>query len=507
MSQTLAAEPKPETSTEFSPKVLITKTDVVSRALYEELFEEQNIRLVFKESGPGTVDYLLAEGADLVIVNYETPAVSGVELCRLIRSEPALSNIPVLMVTARDDRRSKLEALDSGADDFIAKPFDLDELEARVRTILKANRFRRMDALRHRFEMVAERLPQGLLILDAGGNVIYINEQAREWLKLEKTLNLPFAIEAHCREYFECRGGFATGWTSFLKSSNGEIVLIEKKRHSEHEPRWFSCQTSFLTSRADGQMLLFMEEVTQQARQRNLNWSLRTILSHKLRTPLNGLIGPLDFICEGSDLDEEQREMLQIARHSASRLNTTFENLLQYLETVDSTLFQARTPIRELENLLRSVCQEHNTMACRKHTDETCPDGLVTLPLETAEAIFTELVCNACKFHPRGRPTLEVMTRYDTEKERFDLILMDDGKGLAEEDLEKVVQPFYQVDPYVTGEIPGEGLGLSRINQLLWAAGGYLEVHNRQDRKGLEVVIHLKALEDEEPSTEGDLPI
>jgi two-component system KDP operon response regulator KdpE len=71
---------------------------------------------------------------DLVVTDLMMPGLSGVEVCRAIRSQ---SKVPVLVLSVRDHERSKVEALDAGADDYVTKPFNIQELLARVRAHLR----------------------------------------------------------------------------------------------------------------------------------------------------------------------------------------------------------------------------------------------------------------------------------------------------------------------------------------------------------------------------------
>src|SRR6266436_4169960 len=71
---------------------------------------------------------------ELVITDLYMPHMSGVELCRRIR---ALSAVPIIVLSVKGEERSKVEALDSGADDYVTKPFGIDELLARVRAALR----------------------------------------------------------------------------------------------------------------------------------------------------------------------------------------------------------------------------------------------------------------------------------------------------------------------------------------------------------------------------------
>lgn len=74
------------------------------------------------------------EKPDLVILDWMLPELDGLEVCRSIREE---GNTPILMLTARDHIRNRIEGLDAGADDYVVKPFDLNELLARVRALLR----------------------------------------------------------------------------------------------------------------------------------------------------------------------------------------------------------------------------------------------------------------------------------------------------------------------------------------------------------------------------------
>lgn len=475
-----------------SPLVVIAPTDPLSRALYEELFGDYGIRLRFLEPAEDLIKVLQQRPADLIILNFENPVFNGCVQCRRLREVNELNTIPVLMVTARDDREARLEALRAGADDFIGKPFDLDELEARVRTILKANRYRRMTALHHRFVEVAERLPQGLLILEPPARVVFANALAREWFRFADSAELPTDFRSHCAPWFEFQTDYLSYFRQLLSPPFKEIVLVEN-HDSEMPPRWFSCKASALDTTADGRLLIFVEEITRQARMSNLNWSLRTILNHKLRTPLNGILGPLEFLQEATTLSQEDMEMLDIAQHSAKRLSNTLGNLMEYLETTDTTRFQTSTKVEELAELFEAVCLQMEVAPPLLTLANLPSHCCVHLPGHVAEAIFSELVANSRKFHPASQPQMELEILWDATRESVTLAVRDDGPGLPEEDLANALIPFYQVDPHTTGEIPGEGLGLSRINQLLWPARGNLRLRNRRERKGLTVLIELRS--------------
>jgi len=81
---------------------------------------------------------LIAERApDLIVLDWMLPYMSGLELCRQLRRKSATANLPVIMLTARTEEPDRLRGLDTGADDYITKPFSIDELVARMRAVLR----------------------------------------------------------------------------------------------------------------------------------------------------------------------------------------------------------------------------------------------------------------------------------------------------------------------------------------------------------------------------------
>ena len=74
---------------------------------------------------------------DLVILDWMLPKVSGIEVCRRLRSRPETRNIPIIMLTARGEESDRVRGLDTGADDYLTKPFSVPELAARIRAVLR----------------------------------------------------------------------------------------------------------------------------------------------------------------------------------------------------------------------------------------------------------------------------------------------------------------------------------------------------------------------------------
>ena len=125
-----------------NPIVLIVDDQLRSREALASLLEPEGYRMAFAANGLEAIAQARAILPDLVLLDVMMPEMDGFEVCRHLRSDPALSLVPIVMVTALDGSEALLRGLEAGADDFISKPFNRTELRARVRTITRLNRYR-----------------------------------------------------------------------------------------------------------------------------------------------------------------------------------------------------------------------------------------------------------------------------------------------------------------------------------------------------------------------------
>src|SRR6058998_3333300 len=107
--------------------------DVLRRALTLAGYE-----LRMAGTGSEALSEVSAGAPDAVVLDIGLPDIDGLEVCRLLRREG--NRIPVLMLTARDAVSDRIGGLDAGADDYLVKPFDIDELKARLRALLRRAR-------------------------------------------------------------------------------------------------------------------------------------------------------------------------------------------------------------------------------------------------------------------------------------------------------------------------------------------------------------------------------
>lgn len=135
------------TSKEHIPTILIADDEESNRALLTEILGVDRYRIVLAQDGEEAIEILENEEVDLVLSDVMMPRRSGFAVCRALKSNPDTRLIPVVLVTSLSASEDRMQGIESGADDFINKPVNKEELMARVRSLLKIKQF--TDELEH----------------------------------------------------------------------------------------------------------------------------------------------------------------------------------------------------------------------------------------------------------------------------------------------------------------------------------------------------------------------
>jgi len=141
---TLAAPPNAERA-DRTARVLVVDDDPRMLTMMRRVLEADGYGVILAGDGRAALEILRSESIDLMILDVMMPDVDGFEVCRIARRE---SLLPILMLTALDAGVDKVTGLDVGADDYVVKPFENDELMARVRALLRRVQPRQIEVLR-----------------------------------------------------------------------------------------------------------------------------------------------------------------------------------------------------------------------------------------------------------------------------------------------------------------------------------------------------------------------
>ncbi|MFA5422452.1 MAG: response regulator [Phycisphaerae bacterium] len=122
---------------ERTPVILVVDDNQQNLELLQAYLEDMDCDTVPAKDGPAALDIISNDPPDLILLDVMMPKMSGFEVCRRIKNDPATTNIPVIMVTALNELGDIERGIDAGSDDFVSKPVNKLELLTRVRTMLR----------------------------------------------------------------------------------------------------------------------------------------------------------------------------------------------------------------------------------------------------------------------------------------------------------------------------------------------------------------------------------
>ena len=223
------------------PTILIVDDQPSVRTVLDGVLAGEGYQLVFAHDGLEALKMVAELTPDLILLDVMMPQMDGFEVCTRLRANPKVAEVPIIMLTALDDHQSLLRGIEAGADDFLSKPFNHAELQSRIRTITRLNRYRRLLAERTKFEWVVEQADDGYLLVNDNDKLLYANPKARLYLGLEDewNSNVPKSfLEVISRQYHTRPPKPGPTGPNPLLSSNHDILCGPK----HPPPRLFGCE-------------------------------------------------------------------------------------------------------------------------------------------------------------------------------------------------------------------------------------------------------------------------
>jgi two-component system phosphate regulon response regulator PhoB len=140
----------------LNPSILVVEDEDALATLLQYNLDKEGYRVTVATDGEEALMLTSERPPDLVLLDWMLPKVSGVEVCRRLRARPETRNLPIVMLTARGEESDRVRGLETGADDYVVKPFSMTELSARIRAVLR----------RIRPALADDRLSHGDIVID-----------------------------------------------------------------------------------------------------------------------------------------------------------------------------------------------------------------------------------------------------------------------------------------------------------------------------------------------------
>lgn len=482
--------------------ILIVDDDLSGRIALEQLLQDEGYRLIFAQDGKTALQEAIANTPDLILLDVEMPDMNGFEVCKHLRVHEILAETQIILVTGLGDRQSRLLGIEVGADDFISKPYDALELLAKVRAVIRLNRYRRLLAERAKFEWVIEQAKDGYILIDEAGYIHYANPKARQYLALptskDELISLTFRTLAAKLYHLEPEAMWANWPPSVTNNLSAYPALFLIQPESSTSPLlWLQVDIVPMPIIADKNILIRLSNVTEKTSLKGEIWKFHTLIQHKLRTPLTSMLGGLELLASGGEWLEatEITEFAQIALQGATRLKGELEDILQYLSVPSLAKDSQGFAFAQFEQTVSLINNKLELASLVTKGLEQVKGAKLLLSAQAFELILWELLENTKKFHPQGLPKVEIVLTKTSPKE-INIKICDDGMTLTQAQLVRAWLPYEQIEEKLSGQVAGMGLGLAMVASLVWNIGGSCQIYNQQNSPGIIVELNLPLASD-----------
>ena len=205
------------------PLILAVEDDAPIRNLISTTLKTNDYRYQLASNGKEAILAVSTQNPDIVLLDLGLPDMDGVEVIRTIRS---WSNLPIIVISARSEERDKIEALDTGADDYLTKPFSVEELLARIRTTQ-----RRLSFMSSEMLTAGSVFENGKLRVDYAGGCAYLDGQELHLTPIEFKLLclLCRSVGKVLTHTFITQNIWGQSWDSNMASLRVFMATLRKK--------------------------------------------------------------------------------------------------------------------------------------------------------------------------------------------------------------------------------------------------------------------------------------
>ena len=509
----------------LGPTRLLAVDDSITylQELASQLHEEDYV-VILATSGEEALERLATEPVDGILLDLIMPGLSGQDTCRRIKQRAQWRDIPLLMLTAHDDREAMIECINAGADDYISKSADFEVLKVRLRAHLRRKHFedenhrireklvrseteasarKQMEAERevldqrlrdHQFytRSLFESNIDALMTTDPSGIITDVNNQmealtgcTRDELigaRFSRYFTDPERAEASIKLVLIHEK--LTNYELTVRAKGGKETVVSLNTTTFYD-RNRNLQGVFSAARDITERKLFdqvllqknveLENAKSVAEKANLAKSdFLASMSHELRTPLNAILGFTQLIESGSPLPTpgQQQNLEQVLKAGWYLLELVNE-ILDLAQIESGKVAVSMKPVLVLDVMLECRAMVE-PLAEKRGISMTFPrfelsTDFVHADQTRVKQVLINLLFNAIKYN---KPGGSVAVEYTLNpRNSIRISVRDTGEGLAPEQLAQLFQPFNRLGKEAGSE-EGTGIGLMVAKRLIEFMGG-----------------------------------
>jgi hypothetical protein len=407
-------------------RILIIEDSLTQALRLQDSLEKHNYETKIANNGKAGLDLLMEHPYTLVISDIIMPEMDGYELCRQIKTNEQLKNIPVILLTSLSDPHDVIEALECGADNFVTKPYNEKFLISRIQNIL-INRQLRLDGMSE----------MGIEIVFAGRKHFITSSRMQ-------IVDLLFSTYEN-----------AIQKNTELEQVNRELVMTQRELE----------QKNIELARLNEQKNYFLG-----------------MAAHDLRNPMGAIFNSSDLLIDEDlgPLNDEQKDMISTIKNASEFMLNLVNDFLDiaHIESGKLTLNQENT---DIFNLLKNNVQFNHNFAVKKQISlifkYTDIDALPMISLDRSkmQQVMNNLISNAIKYTHSGGSIQVLLKKMD---DHVQISVIDSGQGIPENELKNLFAPFQRTSVQSTAGEKSTGLGLAIAKKIVNAHNGEIWVES-----------------------------
>lgn len=478
--------------------VLLVDDNPINLRILHRTLEGSGYRLLTARSGTAALELIRAETPSLVLLDVMMPDLDGFEVCQRLKADPATSGIAVIFLSALDDSQAKVRGFAVGGVDYIAKPFQSDEVVARVRTHLKIHRLERALARRNveledETQQILNAVSEGIVGLDGDGRVTVFNPAATAitgWppaevigerlysLQLFQSDDGFFVPEEQTLPYRAYRLGFsARSEFELVRCRDGRVVPVAMACAPRHEggavlvlrdiSEWLAHEEALRQTREElesqRQHMAHMERLSTSG-------EMAAGIAHEVNQPLTAVVnyvrvGKRLLVGDGA-ANDKLAPLFDKIEVQAVRASDVIRRLRSYVKKPDigRHLIEVNALIAEVI-ALAEVDSRINDVSIHFEFASDLP--AIYVDAVQLQQVALNLIRNAMEAMVASpQRELGVVVQTGMERGWVTFKVIDRGPGLAPGAEAQLFNPFFTTKPN------GMGIGLSICQSIVQAHGG-----------------------------------
>ncbi len=491
-------------------KIVMADDSPMVVALVSRVLKNAGFEVVTATNGIEAVQATYREAPDLIVLDIFMPRMNGYQACRLLKDDPAVSKIPVLILSGSTSGGDVFWSIQTGADRFINKTRAVQDLLPAVMECLPAEPPARLEpntpipspeeilsrvsvlmdrqlyaASIEQIELrtILENLTEGVVVLDTEGQIRNVNAATCRMLgapaadligkSAGEVLKEPLGSEMLTVCAAALAGEHAVERETEIPTDGpGDPlpVSISAEVLADYEGKTVGCVA----------LIRDITRLKQIEALGKLKDDLTHMIVHDLRTPLTSLIGGLQTIELLGDLNEDQREFLEMSHRGGQTLLRMINDLLDISKMEDGSMQLERSAV-VVAALLDEALQQVDRLAVERDLElcrELHPDvSLLRADEDKLRRTLVNLIGNAIKFTPvGGRVTVSAVPNGAEGGLLFSVA--DTGEGIPKDAFARIFEKFGQVEGRKSGRKNSTGLGLTFCKMTAEAHGGRIWVES-----------------------------